>query len=190
PPFPLGIVAAARYGRYSRPALQEVQQRIAEVTAEADENISGIRVVKAFARERQQHARFSQKVRRVFDQSMAATVLRAFYTPMIAFLPNLGLAAVLLFGGRQVINGTLSLGQFTAFYTYLLMLMFPMRMLGMALSMAQRAVASGNRIFQILDRQPAMTNPERPVPLPAGGGTVAFDSVTLSYNGGRSEERR
>jgi ABC-type multidrug transport system fused ATPase/permease subunit len=123
-------------------------------------------------------------VRRVFDQSMAATVLRAFYTPMIAFLPNLGLAAVLLFGGRQVINGTLTLGQFTAFYTYLLMLMFPMRMLGMALGMAQRAVASGNRIFQILDRRPAMTSPECPVPLPAGGGKVEFESVTLSYNGG------
>jgi ABC-type multidrug transport system fused ATPase/permease subunit len=183
-PVPLVIATAARYGRYSRPALQEVQQRIAEVTAEAEENISGIRVVKAFARERQQHARFSHRVGRVFDQSMAATVLRAFYTPMIAFLPNLGLAAVLLFGGRQVINGTLTLGQFTAFYTYLMMLMFPMRMLGMTLGMAQRAVASGNRIFQILDTQPAIASPERPVPLPAGGGTVEFDSVTLSYNGG------
>ena len=183
-PVPLVVAAAFRYGRYSRPALQEVQQRIAEVTAEAEENISGIRIVKAFARERRQHERFSRKVGRVFDQSMTATVLRAFWSPMIAFLPNLGLAAVLLFGGRQVINGTLSLGDFTAFYTYLMMLMFPMRMLGMALGMSQRAVASGNRIFQILDREPAMHNPERPVPLPAGGGTVEFDSVTLSYDGG------
>ena len=131
-----------------------MQQRIAELTAEAEENVSGIRIVKAFAREREQLERFRHKVSRVFDQSMYSTRLRAFYNPMISFLPNLGLAAVLLLGGRQVINGSLTLGEFTAFYSYVLMLMFPMRMLGIALGMAQRAVASGNRIFQVLDREP------------------------------------
>jgi ATP-binding cassette subfamily B protein len=183
-PVPLVIAAAFRYGRYSRPALQEVQQRIAELTAEAEENVSGIRIVKAFAREGEQLERFSGRVSRVFDQSMVATRLRAHYNPMIAFLPNLGLAAVLLVGGRQVINGSLSIGQFTAFYSYLLMLMFPMRMLGMALGMAQRAVASGTRIFQVLDREPEVTSPRDARPLPAGGGEVVFRSATLSYNGG------
>ncbi len=105
-PVPLVIAAAARYGRYSRPALQEVQQRIAELTAEAEENISGIRIVKAFAREEHRQERFRDRVGRVFDQSMYSTRLRAFYNPMISFLPNLGLAAVLLVGGRQVVNGT------------------------------------------------------------------------------------
>jgi ATP-binding cassette subfamily B protein len=183
-PVPLVILAAARYGRYSRPALQEVQQRIAELTAEAEENISGIRLVKAFAREPEQHRRFEHRVARVFDQSMVATRLRAVYNPMISFLPNLGLAAVLLLGGRQVINGTLTLGEFTAFYSYLLMLMFPMRMLGIALGMAQRAVASGNRIFEILDRPPTVKTPADPRPLPAGRGRVEFRNVTLSYDGG------
>ena len=147
-----------------------MQQRIAELTAEAEENISGIRIVKAFAREREQLERFAGRVGRVFDQSMYATRLRAHYNPMISFLPNLGLAAVLLIGGRQVINGSLTLGEFTAFYSYLLMLMFPMRMLGMALGMAQRAVASGNRIFQVLDREPAVMSPPGARPLPPGGG--------------------
>jgi ATP-binding cassette subfamily B protein len=115
---------------------------------------------------------------------MVATRLRAQYNPMISFLPNLGLAAVLLVGGRQVINHTLTLGEFTAFYSYLLMLMFPMRMLGMALGMAQRAVASGNRIFQVLDREPRVTTPADARPLPPGGGEVIFRSATLSYGGG------
>ena len=183
-PVPLVIFAAARYGRYSRPALQEVQQRIAELTAEAEESISGIRVVKAFAREDERHSRFTHKVGRVFDQSMYSTRLRAFYNPMISFLPNLGLAAVLLVGGRQVVNGSISLGEFVAFNTYMLMLMFPMRMLGIALGMAQRAVASGNRVFEVLDREPRLETPADPVPLPPGKGRIGFDHVTLSYGDG------
>ena len=183
-PVPLVIFAAARYGRYSRPALQEVQQRIAELTAEAEESISGIRVVKAFAREPERHERFTHQVGRVFDQNMYATRLRAFYNPMISFLPNLGLAAVLLVGGRQVVNGSISLGEFVAFNTYLMMLMFPMRMLGIALGMAQRAIASGNRVFELLDRAPRLETPAHPVPLPAGEGRIRFDHVTLSYGDG------
>ena len=184
-PVPLVILAAARYGRHSRPALQEVQQRIAELTAEAEESISGIRVIKAFARENERHARFDHRVGRVFDQSMYSTRLRAFYNPMISFLPNLGLAAVLLVGGHQVVNGTITLGEFAAFNSYLLMLMFPMRMLGIALGMAQRAVASGNRVFELLDREPRLDVPKHPTPLPAGRGQIQFDNVTLSYGEGR-----
>jgi ATP-binding cassette subfamily B protein len=93
---------------------------------------------------------------------------------------------VLLVGGHQAINHSLSLGKFTAFYTYLLMLMFPMRMLGIALGMAQRAVASGNRIFEILDRAPAISNvPGGSHPLPEGDGRVEFRAASLSYNGGQ-----
>src|SRR5690348_6563595 len=137
-PVPFVVLVAARYGRRARPAIQEVQQRIAELTAEAEENVSGVRVVKAFAREQRQLGRFRHSVRRVFDQSMYSTRLRAFYQPLIGFLPNLGLAAILLFGGRQVINHTLTLGDFTAFYAYLLLLISPMRTLGVFLGMAQR----------------------------------------------------
>ena len=182
-PVPVVIAAAARYGRFSRPALQEVQQRIAELTADAEENISGIRIVKAFAREAQRFQQFSGRVGRVFDQSMYSTRLRAFYNPMISVLPNLGLAAVLLVGGRQVVSGSITLGEFATFNTYLLTLMFPMRMLGIALGMAQRAVASGNRVFEILDRAPRIEPPADPKPLPAGGGRVRFDHATLAYAG-------
>ena len=93
---------------------------------------------------------------RVFDQSMISTRLRAFYSPFIGFLPQLGLAALLLVGGRQAINGTITVGEFIAFYGYVLMLTGPMRWLGMALGMAQRAVASGARVFELLDREPQL----------------------------------
>jgi ABC-type multidrug transport system fused ATPase/permease subunit len=182
-PVPFVVVAAARFNRLSRPAVQEVQQRIAELTAEAEEGISGIRIVKAFAREEHMLARFRHSVSRLFDQNVYSTRLRAFYSPMLGFIPSIGLAVVLLIGGRQVISGGLTLGEFTAFYTYLMMLMGPMRMLGMSLGMAQRAVASGNRLFEVIDREPQVTSPPDAPPLPDGPGAVAFRDVTLRYDG-------
>ena len=180
-PVPFVVLVAARYGRRSRPALQEVQQRIAELTADVEENVSGIRVVKAFAAEPRQLARFEGTVGRVFEQSMIATRLRAFYNPFIGFLPSVGLAVILLVGGRQVIDGRLSLGDFAAFYTYLLMLIGPMRSLGLALGMAQRATASGARLFELLDRAPRLTSPAGAPPLPPGGGRVELSGVTFQY---------
>ncbi len=182
-PVPFVVLIAARYGRVSRPALTEVQQRIAELTADVEENVSGVRVVKAFAAEERQLDRFRDSVTRVFDQSMLTTRLRAFYNPFIGFLPNLGLAVVLLVGGRQVVNGSLTLGDFTAFYAYLLMLIGPMRQLGIALGLAQRATASGTRIFELLDREPRlMAAPDAP-PLPPGAGRVELDHVSFAYDG-------
>jgi ABC-type multidrug transport system fused ATPase/permease subunit len=182
-PVPLVVLIAWRYGRRSRPALQEAQQRIAELTAEAEENISGVRVVKAFAREDRQLQRFEHSVGRVFNQQIYATRIQARYTPLISFLPNLGLAVILLVGGREVISGTLSIGDFTAFYAYLLMLISPMRTLGYMLSAAQRATASGARIFQVLDRAPRMTAPDGAPALPAGNGQVSFSGVELRFEG-------
>ncbi len=182
-PVPFVVLIAHRYGKHSRPALQEAQQRIAELTAEAEENVSGIRVIKAFAQEERQLQRFRGSVGRVFDQQMIATRIQARYTPLISFLPSLGLAVVLLVGGRDVINHSLSIGAFTAFYAYLLMLISPMRTLGYMLSAAQRATASGARIFELLDREPAMTVPAGAPPLPAGPGRISFENVGLTFVG-------
>jgi ATP-binding cassette subfamily B protein len=180
-PVPFVVLVAARYGRRSRPSLQEVQQRIAELTADVEENVSGVRVVKAFAAEPRRLERFRGSVTRVFDQSMHATRLRAFYNPFIGFLPNLGLAVILLVGGRQVVNGSLTLGDFTPFNAYLLMLIAPMRQLGIALSLAQRATASGARLFELLDREPRLFAPADARPLPDGRGRVELRDVTFSY---------
>jgi ATP-binding cassette subfamily B protein len=180
-PVPFVVVAATRYGRRSRPALQDVQQRIAELTADVQENVAGVRVVKAFAAEPRQLVRFRGSAQRVFDESMRATHLRAFYNPFIGFLPSVGLAVILLVGGRQVIDGTLSVGDFTAFYTYLLILIAPMRQLGLSLNLAQRATASGARLFELLDRAPRITAPENAQPLPPGDGRVELRDVTFGY---------
>jgi len=182
-PAPFIVYTASRYNRVSRPAQQEVQQRIAELTAEAEENVSGIRIVKAFAREEYQLQRFNRAVSRVFDQSIYSTRLQAFFSPLIGLLPQLGIALVLLIGGREVINDNLTLGDFTAFYTYLVMLAGPLRMLGVAMGMAQRAIASGNRLFEILDREPRIESPPEAPPLPAGGGHVQLRDVSLRYEG-------
>jgi ATP-binding cassette subfamily B protein len=182
-PVPFVVLIANRYGKRSRPAVQEAQQRIAELTADAEENVSGVRVVKAFAQEQRQLSRFQHTVQRVFDQQIYATRIQAFYGPLISFLPNLGLGAILLVGGREVINGTLTVGAFTAFYAYLLMLISPMRTLGYMLGAAQRSTASGARIFQILDREPRIVSPPDAPPLPAGGGSVALRGVGLTFEG-------
>jgi ABC-type multidrug transport system fused ATPase/permease subunit len=186
-PVPFVVVISNRYGRRARPAIQEVQQRIAELTADAEENISGVRVVKSFAREPRQLERFRHSVARVFDQSMVSTRLEARYNPMIGFLPQLGLAAVLLLGGRAVIHSHLTLGQFSSFYLYLNMLIGPMRSLGVTLNLAQRATASGARIFQLLDREPRLTEPPGAPDLPPGNGHVTLRDVTLRYDASRDD---
>jgi ATP-binding cassette, subfamily B, bacterial len=180
-PVPFVVVISYRYGNRARPAIQETQQRIAELTADAEENISGVRVVKAFAREQRQLERFRDTVGRVFSQAMVATRLEATYNPMIGFLPQLGLAAVLLVGGEAVIHAHLALGQFTAFYLYVNMLITPMRSLGVTLNLAQRATASGARIFQLLDREPHLNDVPGAPALPAGNGHVQLRDVTLRY---------
>jgi ABC-type multidrug transport system fused ATPase/permease subunit len=181
-PVPLVVLISYRYGRRARPAIQQTQQRIAELTADAEENISGVRVVKAFAREPRQLQRFQGSVGRVFNQAMVATRLEAKFNPMIGFLPQLGLAAVLLIGGNAVIHAHLTLGQFTAFYLYLNMLIAPMRTLGVILNLAQRATASGARLFQVLDRPPQLTSSPGAPPLPTGKGHVQLQGVTLRYD--------
>ncbi len=181
-PAPFVVLISYRYGRRARPAIQEVQQRIAELTADAEENISGVRIVKSFAREPRQLERFRRSVGRTFEQAMVATRLEATYNPAIGFLPQLGIAAVLLLGGNAVIHAHLSLGQFTTFYLLLNMLVGPLRSLGVTLNLAQRATASGARIFQVLDREPTLADPPGAPPLPVGSGHVQLRGVTLRYS--------
>ena len=182
-PVPFVVLIAYRYGRRSQPAMREAQQRIAELTADAEENVSGVRVVKAFAQERRQYDRFGRSAQRVFDQQLLTTRIQAFYSPLISFLPNLGLGAILLFGGREVIHGSLSVGAFTTFYLYLLMLISPMQSLGYLLGAGQRANASGQRIFQVLDREPEIVSPEGAAPLSPGPGAVSLRDVGLTFEG-------
>jgi ATP-binding cassette subfamily B protein len=178
---PLLVAVAWWSSRKTQPLLVESQQRIADVTQSAEESIVGIRVITAFGQEERQSARFADTATAAFTASVAATRLQAFYMSMMGFLPTVGLAVVILLGGFRAIDGQLTLGQFVQFYSYLLALVFPLRMIGSLVGTAQRAAASGTRIFEVLDTQPQIVSPAYPTPLPAHGGAVAFADVSFAH---------
>jgi len=182
---PILVAVAYVYSRASHPILKDVQQRLADMTTVAEENIVGVNVVKSFAQEEREERKFAGRSEAVFDQSVRATRQRAFYVPVLSFLPLLAQAAVLLAGGHQVVNGSLSIGAFVAFNVYVLLLIMPLRMLGMWIGMSQRAVASGERVFEILDEEEEIVERAEAQPLPAGEGELRYEGVTFGYDPGR-----
>jgi len=179
--LPALLVVTWRFSRRLQPILKDVQQRIADVTAAAEENIVGTRIVRIFAREDDELAKFSERSTRVFEASVAAARTRALYIPLIAFVPNLAIALLLWYGGRQVIQGDITLGELVAFYTYLMMLVFPAQVIGWLTGLAQRAIASGDRIYELLDAPLEMEERADAAPLPQADGAVAFEGVSFSY---------
>jgi len=178
---PLLIVLAYRYSHVAHPTLRDVQQRLADVATVAEENIVGVHVVKAFAQEPAEEAKFRQRSERVFEQTLKANRQRATYVPLISFVPLLAQAAVLLVGARMVTQHTLTPGGFVAFNLYLAMLVTPLRSLGMWIGQAQRATASGERIFQVLDEPEEVADRPGAVELPPGDGALRFENVGFAY---------
>src|SRR5690606_8624628 len=120
----------------------------------------------------------------VYRESMAAALTRARFLPGLELLPNIGLIAVLGYGGHQVLSGNLSLGSLVAFNLYIAMLIWPLRMLGMIVASAQRANVSAQRVDEVLTTEPDIRDPARPVALPPGGGQVQFEGVRFAYRDG------
>ncbi len=183
--LPLLNVLARRFGTRLHPAVMGIQQESAELASVVEETVSGVRVVKGFGAEAVQARRFRTEADGVYDQSMRATRVRATFLPALELLPNIGLIAVLGYGGHQVLAGNLSLGSLVAFNVYVVMLIWPLRMLGMILAQAQRAVASAERVHEVLVTAPEVVDPPRPVRLPAGGGDVRFEQVSFRYPSGQ-----
>jgi len=179
---PVLIAVAYRYSHVSHPLLRDVQQRLADVATVAEENIVGVHVVKAFAQEAGEQAKFESRSEQVFAQSVKANRQRAFYIPVLSFLPLLVQAAVLLVGGRMVAHHSLSIAGFVRFNLFLNMLVMPLRQLGMWIGQAQRATASGERIFQVIDEPEEIRDVDDAYDLPAGPGRVVFDGVTFGYD--------
>src|SRR5580765_8308014 len=178
---PVLIAVAYRYSHVSHPLLRDVQQKMADVTTVAEENIVGVHVVKSFAQEASEQAKFERRSEEVFALSVKANRQRAFYIPLLSFLPLLAQAAILYVGGHVVANGTLSLGDFVAFNLFLALLVLPLRQLGMWIGQAQRATASGERIFQVIDEPEQITDAPDARELPPGPGRIAFEHVTFGY---------
>ncbi len=179
---PLIVVVAYRYSSVSHPILRDVQQKMADVATVAEESIVGVHVVKSFAQERTEGEKFAERSERVFDQSVQANKQRALYVPLLAFLPLVAQAVVLLVGGRMVVHGDLSLRSFIFFNVLVVMLVMPLRMLGMWIGQAQRATASGERIFEVMDEPEDVTDRPGAADLPPGDGRVRFEQVSFGYD--------
>ena len=139
---PVLVVVAYRYSHVSHPVLREVQQKMADVATVAEENIVGVHVVKSFAQEEAEQTKFERRSQSVFDQSVAANRQRAIYVPALSFLPLLAQAGVVLVGGRMVVHGSLPFNDFITFNVLVMMLVMPLRMLGMWIGQA----AAGDRV--------------------------------------------
>ena len=181
---PVLIVLAYRYSHIAHPLLRDVQQKMADVATVAEENIVGVHVVKAFAQEPQEQDKFTQRSEAVFQQSVNANRQRALYVPLISFVPLLAQAAVLLVGGRMVVHGDLEIGQFISFNLYVTMLVMPLRSLGMWIGQAQRATASGERIFEVMDEPEEVRDRAGAIELPPGEGRLRFEGVSFTYGVG------
>jgi ATP-binding cassette subfamily B protein len=182
---PVLVVLAYRYSHVTHPTLRDVQQKLADVATVAEENIVGVHVVKSFAQEPQEQTKFTDRSEAVFQQTLRANRQRALYVPFIAWVPMLAQAAVLLVGARMVASGQLTVGGFIAFNLYLGLLIMPLRSLGMWIGQAQRATASGERIFQVMDEPEEIRDRAGAVELPAGGGDLRFEGVCFEYMEGR-----
>ena len=182
---PLLVVLAYRYSRVSHPVLRDVQQRMADVATVSEENIVGVHVVKSFAQEESEAAKFGERTESLFRRSLDANRQRAIYVPLLSFLPLIAQATVLLYGGRMVASGELALDAFFAFNVLVLMLVMPLRMLGMWIGQAQRATASGERIFEVIDETEDVRNAPGAIALPPGEGRIAFEGVGFAYSEGR-----
>jgi ABC-type multidrug transport system fused ATPase/permease subunit len=182
---PLLVALAYRYSHVAHPTLRDVQQKLADVATVAEENIVGVHVVKAFAQEPAEEEKFRRRNEALFGQTLRANRQRAMYVPLLSFLPLLAQAAVLLVGARMVAHGSLSVGSFVSFNLYLALLVTPLRSLGMWVGQAQRATASGERIFQVLDEPEDVADGPAPRDLPPGDGAIRFEDVSFSYLPGR-----
>src|SRR6516225_7325201 len=172
-PFLVGV--AYRYSHVAHPTLRDVQQKLADVATVSEENIVGVHVVKAFAQEPAEEAKFAERNEALFARTIRANRQRATYVPLLSQ------AGVLLVGALLVAHGSLSVGSFIIFNLLLAMLVMPLRSLGMWVGQAQRATASGERIFQILDEPEDVANRPQAVELPAGDGEIRFEDVSFSY---------
>ncbi|HEU5450011.1 MAG TPA: ABC transporter transmembrane domain-containing protein, partial [Acidimicrobiia bacterium] len=186
--LPALAVASGRMRDRVFPATWAAQQRAADVAGVVDEAVAGVRVVKAFAAEEREVARLERAARALYGAQLRNIRIQARLVPLIQVLPSVGMAALLLAGGRLVIDGRISLGTFLAFNTYLLQLAAPARMLSGLLSAGQMARAGAVRILELLDTPSEVTEPPDAEPLGAVRGAIEFEAVRFGYDGAHGSD--
>ncbi len=184
PILPVAIVTFIIFASLAQPMFIKVQQKLSYLNTVLQENLAGIKVIKAFTREKEQQAKFNHAADETMDQQIAVSRLFTFMFPFIFLVANLGQAAILYLGGKQIIVGTLSLGAWQEFSIYLMYLFFPIMMFGMIVTQMGQAGASAERIFEILDAKSDIVDKPGADRLPEVKGEVRFENVTFRYFGG------
>jgi ABC-type multidrug transport system fused ATPase/permease subunit len=181
--MPLLVHRAFAFARRYRPLSLLIQQQLAVLTTRLEQNLRGARVVKAFAQEEAEVARFDAENARWFDLSAGAARLQAANAPLLTLIASVGLVFILWYGGLLVIRGQLTLGELVAFTIYLSQMVEPVRRVGMVIPVLAMAAAAGERIFEILDAQSEVQEAPDAVTLPLIRGHVRFECVSFAYFG-------
>ncbi|HVC32197.1 MAG TPA: ABC transporter ATP-binding protein [Chloroflexota bacterium] len=188
PTVPLVAALALLYSHLARERSRRIQNLYGQVAATLQENLTGMRVVKAFAGEKRETEKFTEKVDDLFHASMRATTLNSIIFPMMSLVTALGITLVLWFGGQEVIDGKLSLGSLVAFITYLTLLVNPVRQLGIMINLVSDAIAGGERVHRVLDGkdeiEPLTESADKPTMPPIRGG-IDVEGVTFAYHRGQ-----
>ncbi len=184
PLLPVALILFMVFGAVVRPLFTEVQVRLSRLNTILQENLAGIKVIKAFVREAEQERRFDQAADDLMSQLIRVSRIFSFLFPVVFLVVSLGQAGIQYFGGRQIIEGTLSLGQWQEFSLYLMYVFMPLGQLGMIVNQMSQASASAQRIFEILDTKNEVEDKPDAQPLPPIQGQVEFDEVTFRYFGG------
>ncbi len=175
-------VTVWQFSRRVRPMYRELQQRLAELTAVLQENVSGIRVVRSFAREAYEIDKFDEQNRAYLEKNIETVRNWAFFFPLMNMITGMGTVIILWYGGRQVMLGEMTLGWLVAYTQYLNMLLGPLRMTGWLVNLLERAVASGQRVFEILDTKSDIREKPDAVELPEVRGHVQMRNVWFRYD--------
>ncbi|MBZ0305812.1 MAG: ABC transporter ATP-binding protein/permease, partial [Anaerolineae bacterium] len=181
PTLPFALILFMVFGAITQPLFVQAQIRISRMNTVLQESLAGLKVVKAFAREKHEQERFNNAATDVMRQNIAISRTMAFMFPLIFLIAQMGQAAILYFGGRQIINGDLGLGEYQKFSLYLIYVFFPLGQLGFIISLMAQASASATRIFEILDTESDVKDAPNAVELEKIQGQVTFDKVTFRY---------
>lgn len=184
PVLPIALIVFMAFGAIAQPLFIEVQKRLGRVNTTLQENLAGLKVVKAFTSEKREEKRFHEGIDSLMEQRIKVSRIFSFLFPFIFLIANLGQAAVLYFGGRQIIDGTLTLGEWQKFSLYLVYVFLPMGQLGFIISLMAQAGASADRIFEILDAKNDVENKPDAIDLGDVDGRVEFRDVTFRYFAG------
>ena len=184
PILPVAIVMFMIFGIVARPMFERVQQKLSTLNAILQENLAGVKVVKAFSRESQQIDKFDNAADNYLDQNLKVLRIMTFLMPLLFLMANLGQAAILYYGGEQIIDGTLTLGEYQKFSLYLIFVFVPVGQLGIIITQMAQAAASASRVFEILDAKSDVSDAPNATVLPSIKGEVIFEDVTFRYVSG------